>query len=181
LGSGLSASVLYQSYSNFVYFDSTALPKQTNTAISNMAAELNFERIFFKHLGLRAQVIYQTTSGSDYVRLAPSAESGSLYYYGNLFKNNLQLMAGAQVEMYQSFKAYDYMPATNMFYLQNRTTVGDYPFVDVYINGRIRPVTFFVKVTNVLQGSLGTNYYFVPGYIQPDRAFHFGLTWLFFD
>jgi hypothetical protein len=179
--SGLSASVLYQGFSNFLYFDSTARPAQAAPAITNISASLNFDKVFFRHLGIKLNAIYQNTSGTDYMRIIPSAETAGLYYYGNLFKQNLQLMVGAQVEMYQSFKAYSYMPATNVFYLQNRSTVGDYPYIDFFINGRIRPVQFFVKVTNLLQGSLGSNYYFVPGYIQPDRAFHFGVTWLFFD
>ena len=109
------------------------------------------------------------------------AVTGSIYYTGNLFKNNLQLQVGVQGEYYNAFKAYGYMPATNQFYSQNRYMVGEYPFVDVFLNARIRPVQFFVKVENVLYGLMGTNYDFVQGYMQPDRAFRFGLTWMFFD
>jgi hypothetical protein len=180
--SGLSANVLWQNVGNYLYFDSlTAMPKQSNVVISNWQYNLNFNYVFFKHLGLRLNLYYQSTNKSSLVRIAPGAVTGSIYYTGNLFKNNLQLQFGVQGEYYQKFKAYGYMPATNQFYLQNRYNVGEYPFIDVYLNARIRPVQFFVKVENVLYGALGSNYYFVPGYIQPDRAFRFGLTWLFFD
>jgi len=178
---GLSANVLYQNINNYLYFDSTAMPKQTRDIVSNWQVNLNYNHVFFKHLGLRLNLYYQKTNKASIVRIPPGAVSGSIYYTGNLFKNNLQLQFGVQGEYYQAFKAYAYMPATNEFYVQNRYTVGEYPFVDVYLNARIRPVQFFIKVENVLYGIAGSNYYFVPGYIQPDRSFRFGLTWLFFD
>ena len=132
-------------------------------------------------MGLRLNLYYQSTNKSSLIRIAPGAATGSIYYTGNLFKNNLQLQIGVQGEYYQKFKAYAYMPATNQYYLQNRVSVGEYPFVDVFLNARIRPVQFFVKIENVLYGALVSNYSFVPAYIQPDRAFRFGLTWMFFD
>jgi hypothetical protein len=179
--SGLSANVLYQSTTNYLYFDSTATPQQSKATVTNLQFNLNYNYVFFKHLGVRLNLYYQNTNKTDIVRIPPGAASGSLYYTGILFKNNLQLQVGVQGEYYQAYKAYAYMPATNQFYVQNRVTVGEYPFVDVYLNARIRPVQFFVKMENVLYGLAGSNYYFVPGYIQPDRALRFGLTWLFFD
>lgn len=179
--SGLGLSILWQSTNNLIYMDSTLLPKQANVAISNWAYNLNFSKVFFKHLGIGINVTYQTTNKESIVRIAPLRALGSLYYTGNLFKNNLQLQIGAQAEYFTSFKAYAYIPAYNMYYLQNRQSVGEYPFVDVFLNARIRPVQFFVKLENALYGLMGSNYNFVPGYYQPDRAFRFGLTWLFFD
>ncbi len=84
-------------------------------------------------------------------------------------------------EYYNIFKDFTYIPATNEFYVQNKYTVGQYPFVDVFLNARIRPVQFFIKIENVLYGLVGGNYNFVHGYYQPDRSFRFGLTWMFFD
>lgn len=182
VASGVSANVLYQNIANYLFFDSlTATPKQTDLLVTNWQFNLNYNYVFFKHLGLRLNYYYQLTNRASIVRIPPMAITGSIYYTGNLFKNNLQLQFGIQGEYYNSFKAYAYMPATNQFYLQNHVSVGQYPFADVYLNARIRPVQFFVKVENVLYGLLGSNYSFVPGYIQPDRAIRFGLTWLFFD
>lgn len=179
--SGLGLSILWQNTTNLIYMDSTMLPKQANVVISNWSYNLNFSKVLFKHLGIGANLTYQTTNKESIVRIAPLRALGSLYYTGNLFKNNLQLQIGVQAEYFTSFKAYAYMPAYNMYYLQNRKSVGEYPFLDVFLNARIRPVQFFVKVENALYGLMGSNYNFLPGYYQPDRAFRFGLTWLFFD
>lgn len=179
--SGLSADILWQNTGNYIYMDSTALPKQSNVVISNWAYSLKYNHVLFKHLGIKVNLTYQSTNKAVLIRIAPVQAIGALYYTGNLFKNNLQLQIGAQCEYYQAFKSYAYMPSYNMYYLQNRYTVGKYPFVDVFINARIKPVQFFLKVENALHGLTGSNYSFVKGYMQPDRAFRFGLTWLFFD
>lgn len=179
--SGISGSVLWQNTANYLYMDSTALPKQSNVIISNWAYAINFNKVLFKHLGIGINVTYQTTNKAALMRVTPLYARGTLFYTGNLFKNNLQLQIGAQCEYYQSFKSLAYMPSYNMYYLQNRHSAGEYPFVDVFLNARIKPVQFFLKVENVLYGATGTNYDFVKGYFQPDRAFRFGLTWLFFD
>ncbi|MGZ3884241.1 MAG: putative porin [Bacteroidia bacterium] len=181
LRSGLSVNILWQNYFNYLYFDTLAMPKQANTVVSNWSYNLNFDKVLFRHLGLRANVTYQTTNDDRRVKMPPLAAAGSIYYAGSLFKNNLQLQIGLQSDWYQAFKGYNYMPATNVFYVQNSITVGNYPFVDAFLSARIKPVQFFVKVENVLMGLTGSNYSLVPGYYQPDRAFRFGLTWLFFD
>jgi hypothetical protein len=179
--SGLSFNVLWHNYFNYLYFDSVANPKQLKTIISNWQYNINFDKVLFKHLGIRANVFYQTTNNKKIIKMPGLTGMGALYYTGNLFKNALQLQVGVQGEYYQAFQANAYNPALNQFYIQTKDTVGNYPFVDVFLCARIKPVQFFVKVENVLYGLMGSNYSMVPGYIQPDRSFRFGITWLFFD
>lgn len=181
LGKHISASVFYQSIFNYLYFDKLALPRQYNNYIQNTGAMLSYNAIFFKHLGVGISETLQNTSNSEYVRIPPGVTTAKLFYNANLFKNNMQLQIGGQIQLYQSFYGYSYMPATQAFYLQNSNATGTYPYLDVYLNARIRPVTVFLKIENVLQGSVGPNYSFVPGYYQPDRTFRFGISWMFFD
>ena len=182
LGKEFTASVFYQNLYNYVYFDDLALPRQYNKTLSNIGLSASYTHVFFKHVGLSLNHIYQSTSNTSYIRLPQNVSTAALFYHGNLFKNNLQLQIGSQVQVYQSFYAYGYMPATQVFYLQESFKTESYPFVDVYLNARIRPVSFFLKVENILSsGRAGINYAFVPGYYQNDLAFRFGLTWLFFD
>lgn len=153
---------------------------QSNNTITNGAIRINLDKVFFKHLGVSINQTWQTTS-SNLISLPKSVSIASLFYKGNLFKNNLQLAVGGQVEYYDQFTPYAYMPATQAFYVQDNYKAGNFTFVDVFLNARIRPVTFFIKMENILHGVIGTNYSMVPGYYQPDRAMRFGLTWLFFD
>jgi hypothetical protein len=171
---------IYKRITNYLYFDQLAYPMQYAGVISNTAFRVNLDKVFLKHIGIGVAQTWQSTS-SNVIVLPKSVSVASLFYRGNLFKNNLQLAVGGQIEYYDEFLPYAYMSATQVFYPQERYKAGNYCFVDAFLNARIRPVTFFVKVENILQGLLGTNYSMVPGYYQPGRALRFGLTWLFFD
>ena len=181
LGSSFSASLFYQNVNKYLYFDVVAMPRQYPKAITNAGLRLQYRRIILKHIGVSASYTFQNTSHENYIRIPRNSGTVQLFYHGNLFKNNLQLQIGSQVQAYQSFMAYAYMPSTQVFYLQNNFKTETYPFVDVYLNARIRPVSFFIKLENILNGRFGTNYSLVPGYYQTDLAFRFGLTWTFFD
>ncbi len=181
LGKNLCAHVLYQSIQNYLYYDVEALPKQHNAGIRNLAFHLQYSQLFFKHLGLTLKYIYQQSSTPEVLRLPMNNATINLFYYTSLFKNNMQLQLGTQLQAYQSFETYAYMPATQVFYLQNGFYTGNYPFVDVYLNARIRPASFFVKIENVLAGIAGNNFALIQGYYQPQSAFRFGLKWMFFD
>ncbi len=171
---------IYRGISNYLYFDQLAYPMQYSGTINNTAFRINLDKVFFKHLGIGAAQTWQSTN-SNVIALPKSVSMASLFYRGNLFKNNLQLAVGGQIEYYDEFNPYAYMPMTQVFYVQEKYKAGNYCFVDAFLNARIRPVTFFLKMENILHGLLGTNYSMVPGYYQPERALRFGLTWLFFD
>ncbi len=173
--------VFYQNISNALYFDTVSLPQQFRGSISNVGVEGMYRLILFKHLGLSVAPTFQSSSNPSIYRMPLLSGKANLFYTGNLFKNSLQLTLGTQFETYSPFELMRYNPIIHQFYLGNRTEVGYYPYVDVYLNARIRPVSFFLKLENAMFGFGGNTYYFIPGYIQPDRAFRFGLTWLFFD
>jgi hypothetical protein len=177
----ISSSVFVQNITNYLFFDNVALPQQYSKPITNMGLRLNFTKVFFKHLGLSLNYVFQNTTNSTYIRLPQNQGTAKLFYTGIFFKNNLQLQIGGQLQAYQSFYSYGYMPATQAFYLQEGFKTSTYPFLDVYLNARIRPVSFFLKIENALYGLAGTKYSMAPGYYQTDRAFRFGINWTFFD
>lgn len=174
-------SLFYQNLQNYLYYDSLALPNQFNNSLSNFGLSINFSKVFFKHLGLTLNHIFQNTSNSNIIKIPQNITTAKLFYCGYFFNNNLNLQLGSQLQLYQSFNSYGYMPSTQVFYLQNKFQTQSYPFVDAYLNARIHPVSFFLKIENVLQSFLGNNYAFVPGYYQSDLAFRFGISWSFFD
>ena len=177
----VSVSVFAQVISNTLYFDTLSKPQQFTGAINNIGVNALYRLIILKHLGVSLEPTFQSSSKPSIYRMPLISGKVNVFYTGNLFKNALQLTVGSQLETYSTYELMRYNPAINQFYLGNRRETGYYPYVDVYLNARIRPVSFFIKMENVMFGNGGNNYYFVPGYIQPDRAIRFGLTWLFFD
>lgn len=177
----LRLSVLLQSTTNMLYFDRDAKPAQYRGTVICQQYQLVVDKVFFRHLGLYADYTHQASSKKSLMRFPDHAFSGKLYYAGMLFRNNLQLNIGTAVQLYSNFTPFAYMPATQAFYLQDGNRPGSYPYLDVYLSARIRPVSFFVTFQNVLRELAGKGYYLVPGYYQPERALRLGLTWVFFD
>ncbi|MFL5752497.1 MAG: putative porin [Bacteroidia bacterium] len=176
----LRAQVSVRNITNALYFDTLALPAQLKSTMNVMrftlGKDLKLWRIHFNNT-----VNYQVVTDTTFMRLPQLVTFHQLYYEGDHYKKNLRLQVGFQASYISAFTANAYMPATNVFYVQNRQSLGNYPFVDFFINAWIKPVKLFFKVEHVNQGFSGPNYSLVPAYIQPDRAFKFGLNWLFLD
>jgi hypothetical protein len=180
-GRNFSASVFYRNVRNYLFFGYLALPRQYEGSLSTLGASLDYSRVFFKHLGIGLNYVFQHPSSADYLRMPQNSGTAKLFFNSTI-KKHLWLQLGAQVQVYESFTPYAYMPNTQAFYLQDRFQTETFPYLDVFLNARIHPVSFFVKVENVLShGLAGVNYAFVPGYYQPERALRFGLSWMFFD
>jgi len=174
-------SVLRQHINNLLYFNESALPAQWEGLAKNTAVTFGLSKVIFRHLGLFAEYRMQTSTAAEVLRFPGSVTTGRIFYSGNLAKNKMQLNFGAQIQWYQSFTPYAYMPATQLFYLQSQVRTTDFPFVDLYLSGRIRPVSFFLKAENILANLLGNTYFLQVGYYQPDAAIRLGITWMFFD
>ncbi len=176
-----NVGVVYQTIKNLIYFNEMSVPQQTPVAIQNISAFIHKDLLLFKHLGIGLKYNYQSSSYQSIISVPNHIANGALYYQGNLFKKALQIQIGFNAQYYSGFYGYAYSPAINQYYVQTTKTVGNYPFVDFFLNARIKPVRIFVKIDHVTQGFMGNNYSLTPGYLQSDRAFKFGLNWLFFD
>jgi hypothetical protein len=173
--------VISQNIKNQIYLNELVTPEQTSATIQNMTAFIYKDFLIAKHLGINVKYNYQSSSYQAITSLPTHIFNSALFYQGALFKNALQLQVGFNATYFSEFNGMAYSPALNMYYVQTQKTVGNYPYVDFFINARIKPVRFFIKIDHVNQGFFGSNYSLTPNYIQNDRAFKFGLNWLFFD
>jgi hypothetical protein len=73
------------------------------------------------------------------------------------------------------------MPSTGQFYEQTYKKIGNYPFIDVFLNMSVKQARMFVKVAHANAGLAGNTYYSAPGYPAADRTFIFGVSWIFFN
>lgn len=180
LNNRFGLGVVLQNIKNQLYLGENALPMQANSSIQNVSAFIHKDFLFFNHLGFNAKYTYQSSSYQAITSMPNHIINGSLFYQGNI-KKAMLFQVGFNATYFSEFYGMAYSPVLNMYYVQTQKAVGNYPYVDFFISARIKPVRFFVKIDHVTQGFLGTNYSLTPNYIQNDRAFKFGLNWLFFD
>jgi len=178
--SGYSLDVDVGSVANLIYYDDEALAAQATESVQYL--KLSFHKFLnWKKIFLDNRLQYQYFSNRDLIPLPEFMIWESIYYQDHLLKKILKFQVGFDVFYYSSHNGYAYMPVMNQFHLQSEKEVGSYPYIDFFINFQLKRAFFFFKMEHVNKGMFGLNYYQVPDYPMPKRAFKMGIKWTLFD
>ncbi|MCX6352692.1 MAG: hypothetical protein NTX03_12670 [Bacteroidetes bacterium] len=173
----------YSLVNNYIYYLSNGRPAQNNNLIQNASIQLN-KSFEFHHFFWRNDAILQKTlQGSDVIKLPFFSYHTSFSYGNNFFKNALFAQLGVDMRYFSSYQAYAYMPELSAFVLQNATTIGNYPFFDIWAAARIKRFQFFFIVSHINQGLNGNRYYTIAHYPQSPSTtpIRLGLRWRFYN
>lgn len=166
--------------SNFTYLDTSSLPRQYQPEFGYLRFYLN-GTIDLWRFRLNAQLVYHTVQGTTVLRLPAFMGNLAVYYTQQLFKGAATLQPGLNFFYNTSYYADNYNPAVRSFYLQDQKEIGNYLYMDVFINLKIQRARFFFTYTHLNASFMGRRYYTTPGYPMQDGAFKFGVAWRFHD
>jgi hypothetical protein len=178
----------YAIIKNYTDFGPDTLPSQYSGALSVAALTLKNELRAWK-FHLASDVIIQKSSNTNVLDL-PLATIRSAAYFEHLFRfvktgGKLNTQLGADVIYYTGYHPYDYMPATGRFFRQSDYTSGDYPYINLFINLKIKRTRLYVMLDHANAGLMSPdvryNYLMVPHYPQAIRMFKYGLSWTFYN
>lgn len=177
---GLKGGGSLLSINGFAFFDTLAMPAWYGSAftLTSVFADLHFR---WRKFSLDTKVTFQHISDETALRLPKLLVNPIISYEQEFFEGALQAMGGLELYYNTSWKAPAYMPATRSFFIQNHRKTGNYPYIDVFINLRMKRARLFFLLQHLNQGFTSYDYYMIPGYPMPDRAFKFGINWMFFD
>ncbi|MCX6248188.1 MAG: hypothetical protein NTW10_10660 [Bacteroidetes bacterium] len=165
---------------HYVYLDSTAHPAQYNKEFGHIYSYLN-GMVDVWRFRFSGQFAYQTIQGASVLMLPAFLGNLAIYYNQPLFHGAAFLQPGLNFNYNTSYYANAYMPALQSYYLQQYKEVGNYLYIDFFINIKIQRARVFVAYTHLNASFMGRSYYTVPSYPMQDGAFHFGLAWRFHD
>ncbi len=177
---GLKASVNFYNISDFVYLDTASIARQSSQTANILQLSADYT-LRLAGLRFRNIVTAQNIAGTNYIRLPQLVLYSSLSYQLDMFKKALQAEWGVEMLYNSAYKGNAYNPALAMYYLQDKTTIGNYPYFDVFANLKMKHTRFFLKYQHANAGYMGYRYYMVPDYPQNDAAFKFGLSWIFYN
>ncbi|MGE0638523.1 MAG: putative porin [Bacteroidia bacterium] len=176
----LRAGAAYNLVNNLVYFGQDAKPAQYGGSITILKAFVQ-KRFTVGKFSLDNDVTYQYVKDYMPVRLPAVVLRSSFFFEDKLFKKALHSRFGVDVYYNTAWHAYNYMPATGQFYLQDSKRYGNYPYIDVYAAFRVKGARFFFKLDHAFAGLLGNTYYGAAHYPLNGRTFKFGVDWTFLD
>ncbi len=175
----LKAAVNYSIISKFVFFNEMALPEQAKSEFSVASAMLNKD-FKFGGLNIRNWIVLQRTTTDKYLVLPALTVRNSTYFEG-MYVKTLLFQIGFDTRYESSYYADQYSPATGMFYRQTAEKIGDYPWIDGFINLKLKRTAFYLKYTNLATQFVKGGYYTSPAYPAPASLFLFGLSWSFYN
>ena len=164
--------------SNPVYFGLDAKPTQSGGTVNILSGYImkNFQAWHF-HFDNR--ILLQFSSDNDIIPLPTVSANLTYYFQIEAVKNVLTLQLGADTHFNTAYYAYGYNPSAGMFHIQNDRKIGDYPYVDAFVNMQWKHATLFAKVVNVSEGWLNADYFSALHYIRSQRVFKVGISWVF--
>jgi len=174
----------YAVLKNYVDFDTTAHPSQYSGSFSVAAISLKNELRAWKfHLATDAVVEKSTNVNVLDLPLVTIKSAGYFEHLFRFAKSNgkLNTQLGVDVTYHTTYHPYSYMPATGRFYRQDQVTLGDYPYINVFLNFKIKRTRIFLMVDHVNSGTNGYRYFIVPTYPMNIRMFRYGFSWTFYD
>ena len=129
-------------------------------------------------------ITYQHSSNTDVLPL-PALNIFSNLYLKFKIAHVLDVELGGNVTYFTKYEAPDFCPMINQFAVQKNTAsrveLGEFPFVDVYANLKLKGVRFFVMMSNVLYSSANRKYFTTPQYPMNGSVMHMGVSWPFFN
>lgn len=175
----------YALLTNYIYLDTLCQPAQADKSFSVMDIQ------FRNHLSgagfnLVSRINYQITGNDEVLPLANLTAYEALYYEHDLFfkstGGHLYFQLGLDMSYWTRYNAQAYCPATALFYNQNETQTGNYPFVGAFLNVRIKQVRFFICGHHVNYDLFDNRDFMLAPYYPTSKAtFSYGIRWSFYD
>ena len=177
----LHASFDYGLLSNNIYYDTEGIVRQNPNAMSVMSASLRKDFIVWK-LHFENEGLFQLSSNKDVLPLPLFALNLRYYLQFDVVKKVMQMQVGANVAFTTKWYAPAFNPVLGVFHNQNVAEYGNCPYIDAFVNIQWKRACIFVKFVNANMGwpNKSADYFSAAGYIAPQRAIKFGISWPFY-
>ena len=176
----LAASFGYGLLSNNIYYDADGMARQNTAPMSIMTAVLKKNFVIWK-LHLDHQAMVQLSSNEEVLPLPLVALNFRYYLQFDVVPRVMQMQIGAVGTYTTRWYAPAYNPVLGVFHNQNASEYGNCPYIDAFVNIQWKKASIFIKAVNVNMGwpNKSADYFTAAGYIAPQRAIKFGITWPF--
>ena len=189
-----------QQIKNFTYFENT---KIKNNAISEAISDtlnilniipqqlkgpLNYLKvryrgtIEYKKFSLTNTLQYQRVFNNDTIINIPDIVMRStLAFTTPAFKKAILFQMGFNFNYFNSYYADDYVPLLGEFATQNKEILDGFPFVDFFINGKVKQTRLFLRLEHLNTTIENRNYFSARGHPYRDFNVRVGFIWNFFQ
>lgn len=174
----------YTTINNHAYFtkdvSNYVKPVQSDNTINYL--KLNVSKEFhFGKFALDNTIMYQNVINGEGVLNVPQfITRNTIYFSDHLFDKALFLQTGITFNYFSDYNMDGYDPLLGEFYVQNQTSLGNFPRLDFFINAKVRQTRIYLKAEHFNSAFTGYDYFSAPNNPYRDFSIRFGLVWNFF-
>jgi len=165
---------------NFLYFNDSGIADQTSKNLLVMSGSLSKIFRVWKYVSIN-KFVFQYSSNQAVLPLPAASVYLSNYIDFQPVKNVLYAQLGFDVFYHSQYYGYDYDPVTGMFHTQHEKMIGNYPYLDAFLNLKLKRTRFYFKYEHADYGFLPREYFNALHYPMSRASFRFGLSWAFYD
>jgi hypothetical protein len=169
---------------NYTDFAPDTLPSQYTSGLSVTSFFITKEVSMWK-FHLANEILIQKSSNNNIIDLPLfTIRSAGFFEHNFHFKitnGYLNTQLGGEVLYYTPYYGYSYVPASGRYYRQTHTLTGDYPYINVFFNFKLKRTRVFLMIDHINSKFTGYNYIMVPSNPMNIRMFKYGLAWTFYD
>lgn len=178
-----SVSANYFRIDNYTYLNENGIPQQSSTSlnISQIGGEATFS---YGKFHLNPKVLFQSAIGNTELFPMPNfVGRANFFWQSKMFKNAAEVQAGIKVYYFTKFASREYFPILNEFILPNTNSysVGGQPIGDVYINLKVKRMSFFIEAQHLNTTFMQNKSFSVPNYPLYDFRLNLGIVWYLFS
>lgn len=163
---------------NYVYFDTTLVPKQLSTPI-NVSTAFFSKSFKLKPIVFDIQVYYQKSSNTSITNIPEIAAGSSIYFDFAFFKRAMILNVGSNVAYSSPFYMYNYSQSLGVYYLNNVKKTSQLPYINAFLTAKIKTAIIIIRVENAAGMIYQPYYATTQHYLMPILNFRFGVRWWF--
>lgn len=167
------ANVGVENIQNYIYFNNSGLPTQDggNVQIFSATIDQNFK---FGIFNWNNSLTYQTSTNESILPLPKFAIYSNMFLQFTIARV-LNVQFGVDCNYYTKYHAPAYNPATMTFHTQQEVECGNFPFMNVYANMKLKKTRFFVMMSHFNESFMGGNFA-IPHYPLNGMKFQMGLS-----
>ncbi len=178
-----SVSANYFRIDNYTYLNENGIPQQSSTSlnISQIGGEATFS---YGKFHLNPKVLFQSAIGNTELFPMPNfVGRANFFWQSKMFKNAAEVQAGIKVYYFTKFASREYFPILNEFILPNTNSysIGGQPIGDVYINLKVKRMSFFIEAQHLNTTFMQNKSFSVPNYPLYDFRLNLGIVWYLFS
>jgi hypothetical protein len=160
-------------------------PVQTADVVSVTGVYLREDlpiRIGSSSVNLNHRVMLQWSTNQGVVPVPLAAVYLSYFYEFNVVKDVLKLQVGVDGRYNTRYRAPGYNPGVGQFYNQREKDLGDYVWMDLFVNAKWKRMRIILKLQHLNDDMFGVrNYFSVLHYPMNNRVLKIGFSWNFYD